>query len=107
MCAPSHERRLALRRACAGVAWEVVAAVEGVDEALARVSALRAQALVVDAGVAPPGDLAARLVAVRDGTSLIGVGPVPGAAAMVAHDDLTALPRALAATLHAADDHRH
>ncbi len=105
--APTHERRLALRRAATGVEWEVVAAVGTADEALARVAGLHAQVLVVDEGVAPPDDLVARLHGARAAAALVGVGAVQGAAATVPPDDLTALPGVLAAVLHTAGDHRH
>jgi hypothetical protein len=107
VCAPTHERRLALRRACAGVAWEVVAAVGGVEDALARVAALRAQVLIVDHDVAPPEDLGARLRRTEERASLVGVGAVAGAAATVPSDDLGRLPATLASVLHARGDHRH
>lgn len=107
VCARTHERRLELRRAASGVEWEVVAAAGTVDEALTRVESLRAQVLVVDAGVAPSGDLALRLGQARSAAALVGVGVVPGAAATVAPDDLGALRSTLAALLHASGDHRH
>lgn len=107
VCAPTHERRLALRRAAVGIEWEVVAAVGTVDEALARMASLRGQGLVVDAGVDPPADLAARLAQARPGAVLVGIGAVAGAAAVVPPDDLAALRSALARALHAAGDHGH
>lgn len=107
VCAPTHERRLQLRRAAASVEWEVVAAVGTIDEALARVASLRAQVLVVDDGVGPSVDLTDRLHQARPAVALVGVGAVPGAAATIAPDDLGALRPTLAAAVHASGDHGH
>lgn len=107
VCAPTHDRRLELRRAATGVEWQVVAAAGTVDEALARVASLRAQVLVIDAGVAPPGDVADRLAEASPDAALVGVGTVPGAAATVAPDDLGALRSTLAGVLHASGGDGH
>ena len=106
---PTRERRLELRRAAVSAEWEVVADVDGVEQAIAKTAALRARFLVLDAAVATehPDRIAARLADLRPRVFLVGVGEVPGADATIATDDLPGLRTVLAGLLHDSGDHAH
>ncbi|HEX6255321.1 MAG TPA: hypothetical protein VFZ70_05865 [Euzebyales bacterium] len=102
--AATKERRAALRRAAVGTAWQVVAAVGDVDEAVDRLRALHAKVLVVDAASGASTDHVRTPVG---DVLLVGVGDLAGADAVVPAEDLGRLPGALADLLHAGGDHTH
>lgn len=93
-----------VRRSVAGIEWQVVAAVGTVDEALAKMRALHAAVLVVDAttpgadGLAWPG---------RDAAHLVTIGAVAGADAVVSPDRLDLLRPTVARALHDGGHHSH
>lgn len=104
VCAPTAQRRMQLRRAAAGVEWQVVAAVGAPDDALRKVRALHAAALVIDA-TTPDAD---RIAAGDHGVGcLVAVGGVAGADAVVPPDRLDLLAPTLSRVLHDAGHHRH
>lgn len=108
VAAPTRERRLELRRAAVSAEWEVVGDADDLDDALAKVVALHARFLVVDAAVAPDaGTVAGALAERRPRVFLIAVGDVAGADAQVAGDDPSSLREVMAGLLHASGDHRH
>lgn len=99
---------MALRRAAAGVEWQVVAATGDVDDAIDALARLHARILLLDAEVAAGADeVVDRLRTVRPDALLVGFGDVAGAHAMVPTQRPDELPGVLAALLHARGDHRH
>lgn len=109
VAAPTRERRMELRRAAVSAEWEVVADADSAEQAVAKVRALRAQILVVDAAAAAPRlqDMTAQLASLRPRVFLVGVGEVAGADASVAEDDLADLRDVLAELLHDSGHHAH
>jgi hypothetical protein len=104
--APTKERRAVLRRAAVGTAWQVVAAVADVDEAVDRLRALHGKILVVDGAYDRPSG---RIRAAVGDVLVVGVGggEVDGADAVVPPGELGRLPGTLADLLHAGGDHTH
>jgi DNA-binding NarL/FixJ family response regulator len=109
VAAPTRERRMELRRAAVGAESEVVADADTAEQAIAKVRALRAQILVVDAATSGPRplEMTARLASLRPRVLLVGVGEVAGADASVADDGLADLRDVLAGLLHGSGDHTH
>jgi DNA-binding NarL/FixJ family response regulator len=109
VAAPTRERRMELRRAAVGAEWEVVADADTAEQAVAKVRALRAQILVVDAAISGPRplEMTAQLASLRPRVFLVGVGEVASADASVAEDGLTDLRGVLADLLHGSGDHTH
>ena len=104
VCAPTAQRRMQLRRAAAGIEWQVVAAVGTPDDAVRKAQALHAAALVIDADT--PG--ADHVAAGDDGVRfLVAVGKIAGADATVPADRLDLLAPTLARVLHDVGHHRH
>lgn len=109
VAASTRERRLALRRAAVSAEWEVVADADSVEQAVAKVTALKARILVLDADVAGEQSerIAPQLTDRRPPVLLVGVGQVAGADATVAPDGLAGLRAVLAELLHDSGDHVH
>lgn len=93
-----------LRRAAAGVEWQVAAAVASPDEALRKMDALHAAVLVIDA-TTPGADGLAGMA--RGAGHLVAVGDIAGADSVVPDDRLDLLASALARVLHDGGHHRH
>jgi DNA-binding NarL/FixJ family response regulator len=109
VAAPTRERRMELRRAAVGAEWEVVADADSAEQAIAKVRALRAQILVIDAAAAGSRlqDMTAQLASLRPRVFWVGVGEVAGADASVAADGLADLRDVLAELLHDSGHHSH
>lgn len=109
VAAATRERRLQLRRAAVSAEWEVVAAVEDADAAVAKVTGLRARVLVLDESASGQDatTIGERLRRLRPPAVLVGVGGIDGAHAVIAADALASLRHTIAEALHATGDHRH